>query len=312
MTPDSNDVPGLDFDALADPDERPTATQLARLSDLDRGEVLALEDVWPEMELSRRHSIIVELADLAQDNVDFNFDNVYKMALSDEEGAVRGAALVGLVEYEGRDLIPVLAAMLREDPEPDVRREAAVALGRYAVEAELGNLRDSDFDQIREILMESTEDVDEHEGVRARAIEALGAISGEEIDNLIESIYFEDSMLLKVGAVDAMGRSANEDWLPTVLKELVNRAPEMRHAAAFALGEMGSDDGIEPLELSAIQDPDKEVRLAAVHSLGEIGGPRARVALQHVLFEGRDDLRPAVEEAMAEIDFAENPLTPDF
>ena len=45
------------------------------------------------MEVSRRHSILTEIAELAQDNVDFNFDNVYKMALADDEGEVRSAAL---------------------------------------------------------------------------------------------------------------------------------------------------------------------------------------------------------------------------
>jgi HEAT repeat protein len=91
-----------------------------------------------------------------------------------------------------------------------------------------------------------------------------------------------------------------------------NRAPEMRHAAAFAAGEIGDEETIEPLKKMAIRDPDKDVQLAAVHALGEIGGARARVALKTVLFEGDDDLRQAIEEAMAEVDFHENPLSPNF
>ena len=310
MTSDSDT--SLDLDALADPDHRPSATLLARLSDLDADDAGALADTWPEMELSRRHSIVMELSDLAQDNVDLNFDAVFKIALQDEEAAVRAAALRGLQEYEGRDLIATLATLLREDPDTEVRREAAIALGRYALEAELGNLRDSDADAIRDVLIESAEDTEDDERVRARAIEALGALSGEETDNLIESIYHEDSMWLKIGAVDAMGRSCNDAWLPLVLRELENRAPEMRHAAAFAAGEIGESRAIEPLKIAAIQDPDREVRLAAVRALGEIGGPRARVALQAVLYEGHDDLRDAVREAMTEIAFADNPLQPDI
>ena len=73
----------------------------------------------------------------------------------------------------------------------------------------------------------------EAELVRARAIEGLGAISGEEIENLIESIYEEDSIWLKIGALDAMGRSASDYCLPVLLREIQNPAPEMRHAAAF-------------------------------------------------------------------------------
>jgi HEAT repeat protein len=200
--------------------------------------------------------------------------------------------------------------LLREDPETAVRRESAITLGRFAVEAELGNLRDSDYEAIRDVLMESAEDTEEDERVRARAIEALGAISGEETENLIESIYQEDSMWLRVGAVDAMGRNCSEMWLPTVLREMENRAPEMRHAAAFAAGEIGDEAAIEPLRRAAVEDPDREVKLAAIHALGEIGGSRARVALQSILYQGDDNLREAVEEAMAEIAFNDNPLGP--
>jgi HEAT repeat protein len=89
-----------------------------------------------------------------------------------------------------------------------------------------------------------------------------------------------------------------------------NRAPEMRHAAAFAAGEIGDEQAIQPLKRAAINDPDREVQLAAIRSLGEIGGGPARVALQAVLYEGDDSLREAVEEALTEIAFNDDPLLP--
>jgi HEAT repeat protein len=200
--------------------------------------------------------------------------------------------------------------MLRDDPDVGVRRESAISLGRYALAGELGYLSERDLDAVRSVLIESTEDEDEDVRVRARAIEALGALSGEETENLIESIYHEDSMWLKVGAVDAMGRSCNESWLPVVLQEMENRAPEMRHAAAFAAGEIGEEEAVPRLKRMAIEDPDREVQLAAINALGEIGGNQARVALKSVLYEGDDALREAVEEAMTTIAFEDDPLRP--
>jgi HEAT repeat protein len=191
-----------------------------------------------------------------------------------------------------------------------VRREAAIAMGRYALEAELEHIGENDRVAIAAVLMESAEDTDEEDNVRAKAIEALGALSGEETENLIESIYDEDSLPLKIGAVDAMGRSCNELWLPVVLRELENRAPIMRHAAAFAAGEIACEDAVAPLQRVAIQDPDREVRLAAIRALGEIGGPRASVALKTVMYEGHDDDRPAIEEAQQELAFHDDPLRP--
>src|SRR5690606_9234542 len=160
----------------------------------------------------------------------------------------------------------------------------------------------------RNALIECAEDTEEDERVRARAIEALGAMSGEDTANLIESIYAEESLWLKVGAIDAMGRTCDSVWLPIILRESENRAPEMRHAAAFAAGEIGEEAAVPQLRRMAIEDPDREVQLAAIRSLGVIGGAQARVALQGILYEGDDALREAVEEAMAEIDFGDDPL----
>lgn len=298
------------LDDLGDPAKRITSEQLTSLSSLDDDERRRLSALWPEMQLSRRLNVLNAMIDMAQDNVELNFDAVFKLALTDESQEVRGTGLRGLYEYEGRDLIRVLIDLLREDEAAAVRREAAIALGRYAMAAELGQLADADAAAVRDALFESAEDEMEDELVRASAIEAVGVFSGEETENLIESIFREESMWLKVGAVDAMGRSANESWLPIVIEEMANESPEMRHAAAFAAGEIGAEEAITPLKRLAIQDSDREVQLAAIRGLGEIGGPAAAVALKSILYEGDDDLRDAVEEALSEAEFYDDPLNP--
>jgi HEAT repeat protein len=298
------------LDELADPSKRLSASQLTNLSDLNADSFQRFADVWPSIDAHRRLRIVAELADLAEDTIELNFDRVFKLALDDDDPVLRATAIRGLYEYEGADLIAPLAGLLRTDSEPEVRREAAIALGRYALAAELGYLEGPEVSILREALTESAEDTEEDDAVRARAIEALGAMSDEETENLIESIYKEESIWLKIGAVDAMGRSASDAWLPVVMSEMGSRSPEMRHAAAFAAGEIGEEEAIQPLRRLAIEDEDREVRLAAVHSLGEIGGPKARVALQSILYEGDDSLREPVEEALSEIAFNESPLNP--
>jgi HEAT repeat protein len=297
-----------DLEEIADENRRLSAHQLKNLSDLEGSEVLAFSETWPGIAMMRRLNIVRELSELADDSVELNFDAVFKIALSDEEPYVRAAAVRGLDEYEGVDLIPTLIDLLLTDPDTEVRREAAIALGRYALAAELEKLSHADARAIRNALIESAEDLEEDERVRARAIEALGALSGEDTENLIESIYQEDSLWLKVGAIDAMGRTCNRTWLPIILRESEHRAPEMRHAAAFAAGEIGEEEAVPYLRRMALEDPDREVQLAAIRSLGAIGGATARVALQGVLYEGDDALLEAIEEAMSEIDFDDDPL----
>lgn len=286
---------------LADPDRRPTNKQLTELSDLDEDGAAEVIDALQYLSAGRRHSFLLQLADLAQDNIDVNYDAIFKAHLPDQDPTIRAAALQGLAEYEGRDLIPALADLLRKDEYAEVRREAAISLGRFALAVELGYLRESEGADIREVLIESATDIDEDDLVRARAVEALGALSGDETENLIESVYHEESPWLKIGAVDAMGRSCNEIWLPTVLSEMSSPSPEMRHAAAFAAGQIGEDEAIEPLKRLAIIDQVRDVQLAAIHALSEIGSPLARVALKSILFEGDDDLHEVIQETLTEL-----------
>lgn len=294
--------------SLADPSSRLTARQLMSLSNLDPEEAGRFREAWAEADARRRLAVLEELAELAEDNVELNFDAVYKEALHDEDAEVRAAAVRGLIEYEGPDIIPTLTDLLQNDPSLDVRREGAIALGRYALAAEFGQLSDPDAEMVKQALTEAAENLNEDDLVRARAIEALGAISGEETQNLIESIYEEGSLWLQIGAVDAMGRSCDEVWLPVVLNEMGNPSPEMRHAAVYAAGSIGDEAAVERLADVAAHDPDRQVQLAAVHSLGEIGGRRAKVALNNLLYEGDDELREAVEEALIEVEFGEDPL----
>lgn len=294
---------------LADPNKRLGSQQLISFGSLSRDEAEQFAETWREIDPSRRLRVLSDLTDLAEDNVEVNFDAVFKLGLDDEDSGVRAAALQGLFEYDEPDLIPKLAEILREDPDAEVRRESAVALGRYALAAEFDRLSDADARAVKDALTGSVEDLEEDEVVRARAIEALGAISGEETQNLIESVYEEgDSLWLKVGAVDAMGRSCDPIWLPLIMREMQSQAPQMRHAAAFAAGSIADEEAVDALSEMAFYDPDVEVQRAAIAALGEIGSQRAKVVLKNLLYEGEDELREDIQEAIANVDFGDDPL----
>src|SRR5690606_29994922 len=92
-----------DLEELSDENKRLSATQLKNLSGLDQDDVRTLREAWPDIDMMRRLNIVRELAELAEDNVELNFDAVFKVALDDEEPYVRAAAIRGLDEYEGKD-----------------------------------------------------------------------------------------------------------------------------------------------------------------------------------------------------------------
>jgi HEAT repeat protein len=292
---------------LADPEVSLNSKLLIGLGHLDREETAQLAAAWTEIDPQRKEQVLTALATLLEDNVELNFDQVFKTALRDETASVRVAGLRGLFEYEGRDIIPVIAGLLRVDEDIEVRREAAIALGRYALSVEMENVTGRDAALVKSALIESVEDTEEDAWVRSRAIEALGAISGDETENLIESVYGEDDLWMRIGAIDAMGRSCDETWLPIIADEMKSDAAEMRFAAAFAAGLIGSYDSITDLT-EMTTDEDQEVRIAAVQSLGEIGGPNARVILTNLLYEGDESLREAIEEAISALAIDEDPF----
>ncbi|MBI1885605.1 MAG: HEAT repeat domain-containing protein [Chloroflexi bacterium] len=293
---------------LADTSIPIKVSRLTHLSDLSPEQREELAGVWPAIDEGRRRQVVSQLVDLAEDNVDLNFDAVYFVALTDGDEEVRVEAVRGLWEYQGRDLIPHLLRLLARDGSTEVRSEAALALGRFVLLSEYGNLRDRYFAQIEGGLRRALADHKEVEEVRARALEAIGACSGRTwVRQAIREAYESDTSRMKVSAIHAMGRSADSRWLPLLFRELASEDGELRYEVAVALGSIGDEEAVSRLA-NLLRDEDAEVRQAAIAALGEIGGAEAKTLLMGLLEESLPAVREAAREALTEIDFGEDPL----
>ncbi len=86
--------------------------------------------------------------------------------------------------------------------------------------------------------------------------------------------------------------------LEEVLRELSEQPPEVRGEVAFALGEVGGEDMVEPLVRLA-KDPEASVRLISADALGRIGGPKAVQALVSIAKSDPDEnVRALAVEAL--------------
>ena len=54
------------------------SSRLIELSNLDSTELEFLEQVWAEIELKRRRQIVSRLVELAEDNFELDFDNIFR------------------------------------------------------------------------------------------------------------------------------------------------------------------------------------------------------------------------------------------
>ena len=287
---------------------RPLAfSRLAQLSALEADDVTLLRSIWPQIDLGRRRQIVRQLLDLAEDNVDMNFDAVFITGLEDEDAEVRYAAVQGLWEYEGRDLITPLIALIEGDPEPAVRSQAALALGPFALRAEFQQLSAADGERVDLALRGVVENPVEAVEVRARALESAGARSLGWVRRSIEEAYGSRHRQMRLSAVHAMGRHCDPRWLPILLRELESDDAEMRYEAANACASMGGEAAVPEL-ITLLEDEDVEVQEAAVAALGEIGGEDAKTALEELSEHPEERLREAAVAALEEMEFNEDPL----
>jgi HEAT repeat protein len=295
--------------ALASPARAPRAKALMALSDADSGSLRVLRASWGEIPVERRRFIVHRLVEIAEDNVEADFHQVLRVFLKDSDPDVRATAIEGLWEDGSLAVMREEMALLQGDPSALVRRAAAEGLGVFAMEAAVGGLSEERVTSLRAALLAALARADEDPEVRGAALESVAVYGDEEIREDIDLAYRGAEPVMKARAVAAMGNHLDPCWKPLVLKELKSSEPRMRYEAASAAGFMELGQAI-PRLIELASDADVEVRLAAITSLGQLGGQAARKCLD-ALAKGDDPvLSEQASVALYEMAATENPLVP--
>jgi HEAT repeat protein len=295
------------LEELADPTKPLAVSKLINVSNMGPEETSTFLNVWLELAHERRQRLLRALVELAEDDVELNFDAVFMVALGDRDADLRRDAIRGLWEHEGRELIDPLLGLLRYDPDAGVRAEAALALGKFVLQAEFGTLRAADADRVEQALRRTVQDTAEVAEVTGRALESIAARSEPWVRDAIEEAFESPDRRLRLSAVHAMGDNCEPSWLPSLIPELESDDAEMRFEAANACGLIADGSAIPHL-LALLHDDDDDVQEAAINALGQIGGAEAKEALEELLTDGHERVREAVIAALAEVDFADDPL----
>jgi len=303
----------LDFllDELSENAEMPDQASLYCFSNLNAEEVERVDEVWGRLPTRLRRRLTVRLVELAEADIHVNFDAIFRLGLKDEDAEVRTSAVEGLWEDEDVRLVPMLAARLREDEDANVRAAAAASLGRFILLGELDRIRPDPHTQAYEAVLAACQDREEHGEVRRRALESLAYADEEVVVELIHEAYTAPEGKMRVSAVFAMGRSADNRWAQYVRQELFNPNPELRYEAARACGELRLSETTSALE-ELTEDVDAEVQEAALWSLGQIGGDEARRVLERCCEAADEATRAAAEAALDQLEFLHGDLAEFF
>lgn len=291
-------------DALLDENVPFQPRYLYRLSDIIQADVALLKKAWPQVSAQRRQAVMEDLEELNMADDLLSFEEVARLALNDSEPGVRRLAIRILGEYELKDLAPTFVHILEKDRSTEVRAAAAAALGAFVYLGEVEELQPATWHRIEESLLNAYRS-DSEVLVRRRALEALGFSSREELPPMIEQAYTSGDSDWLISALMAMGRSADERWNPQVLGMLDHKHPLVRAEAAAAAGELEIAQAGKRL-LDLLEDPDSDVRAAAIWSLSQIGGEGVAVRLQRMLnHSSDDDEAQLIEQAMENLAFTE-------
>jgi hypothetical protein len=279
---------------------------LQEFSDIGTLELKTLLDVWPRVGLSRKLALLDDLDALAENDTLVSFDDFASALLTDPDPQVRVRAIRLLDEAEDVKLVPSYMDMLHNDPDINVRAEAANALSLFVDLGELEEIPETIYRQVEDALLATVTSKDDAR-VRRAALESLGYSSRPEVATLIESSFRREEPHWQVSALTAMGRSADDRWADAVTRSLVNENDSIRRAAVQAAGELALKP-TRPLLLRMLGEEEESTVLSAIiWSLSQIGGEDVRTYLENLLDQLEDEEQIAfLEEALDNLAFTED------
>ncbi len=301
---------------LCEPEAPLQAALIYRLSEPSKGDLEILQASWASIPVERKRLLLSRLVETSEANFEVNFTTVALFALEDEDVEVRCHAIAALWESEEPEIMRRFVFMLRSSTSTEVRAAAAQALGPFILAGELESLPKAIVQEAEDILLAVCQAEDEPLEVYRRALESIAYSSHEHIAALIEKAAKHQDQKLQASALFAMGRNADQRWEKQILDAVRHPEPELRFEAIRAAGELGLIATIPHL-IAMLGESDREIKEAAIWSLGEIGGEEAQQALLELADREDDEsLLEAIEDAinmatLAMGDFATYLFMPD-
>ncbi len=264
--------------------------KLCFFSDLDRDDCRTLQAAWKNLPLKRRHTLLEDLADLAERDFLMMFEEVGKIALQDEDPEVLVSAIDLLFQAEDDRLVPAFLSLLKAPSQPDrVRAAAANALGQYVYLGELEAMKADTLREVEEALLKAYKQ-DPSDLVRRRVLESLGYSSREEVPALLRAAAQSPDDNWVESAMFAMGKSADDQWQVEVLDHLDDDNQQVRIQAIHAAGELSLDHARQRLVRILNQEKHfSEVRHEAIWALSQIGGDEMEAFFERLLDSAEED-----------------------
>jgi HEAT repeat protein len=203
--------------------------------------------------------------------------------IGDTDASVRQAAVSALnsltVSSMSERIIPLL-----HDPDPNVRESAVKIAGYFG------------YPESASALIELSHDPNER--VRCAALEHLPFVEdGRALDVLVQAMK-QETPKVRAAAARALGNM----FAPQVVQPLIGGLSDddvwVRYFSARALGRLRAEDSVEGLRRVVEEDKFNHVRIAALDSLGQIGGERIAAIVEGLVRDDDPDVAHAAQVAL--------------
>ena len=210
------------------------------------------------------------------------FDGLLNL-VGNEDASIRQAAVSALNSVIQPAMSERIIPLLR-DPDPNVR-ESAVKIAGYFGYPEAGNA-----------LIELSRDPNER--VRCAALEHLPFVEDERAFDVLANAMKEETSNVRAAAARGLG---NMDAPPVVAQLIAGLSDEdvwVRYFSARALGRRRADESVAALEKVIEKEEFNHVRIAALDSLGQIGGERVAGIVGALIKDDDPDVAHAAQVAL--------------
>jgi HEAT repeat protein len=179
--------------------------------------------------------------------------------IGNDDASTRHAAVSALNSLATPQLSKRIIPLLH-DPDPNVR-ESAVKIAGYFGYSESAS----------ELLKLSSDPV---ERVRIAAIEHLPFVEDGRTFDVLSRAIKEETPNVRAAAARALGNMDAPETVHHLIQALADEDVWVRYFSARSLGRRGSKESVEALERVIAEEKFNHVRIAALDSLGQIGGQR--------------------------------------
>lgn len=274
-------------------------TALLGFSDVSRNDARRLATAWKTLPDETRETIADHVTALADEDILLDFLRFFRVLLDDPSVAVRQSAVSGLASREDESLIQPLSDVATSDPDEGVRLAAIEALSSFTTMAEFDIIEPKVVKPVFRLLFKLVGDERQPDSLRAAALVSAAVQGDEQVRKAIAAFHRSGEPDLRVGALQAMGRSGADRWFMMLESAIRSRDVDERLAAAGSLANY--DEAAVPLLTMLVrEDTEAPVRQEAIQSLGTIGGRKALESLRELSKHASVDEQEAIADAMIE------------